>query len=389
MHLRRIDPPTALLLRRRCVFFLLLGVALPCGATDAVAPHTVADVIAEHALAQQGFAIALASNVLQSHVLYVDEVIGGGQDGAWDGVCDALDDTDLHAGGVKATASPPSAEQDFPPLVHVEIFYDGLCATRYMVADVVLTSSGTVDSPTYSVANLAASYSAVDGITPLASLVTSASVTLGSDQSLYLHGLGHLVGVAGANVSANLGLVCGAPGGAQALPCAGGIVQDFSTLGVAIGSVSPLSLSSAADNSLDFVSVTPAAFSSSAPGGLSLGYLDATDQALNITGGSTYGSDEVTGNVATFSLLPPPPTFWNSIDSGHDLRFDIAVTDATTRGLDVTIKRISTGVPRASGHLDQSGSGVITFSDGSSAPVRSWVIGEGGEAIFRNGFELP
>jgi len=258
-----------------------------------------------------------------------------------------------------------------------------------MVADVALASSGTADSPTYSVTNLTTGYFAVDGLTPLASLVTTASVTLGSDQSLYLHGLGHLVGAAGSNVAADLGLVCGAPGGAQALPCAGGIVQDFTTLGVAIGSVSPLSLSSAADDSLDFVSVTPAAFSSSAPGGLSLGYLDATDQALKITGGSAYGSDEVTGTVATFSLLPPPPTLWNSIDSGHDLRFDIAVTDATTRGLDVTIKRISSGSTRASGHLDQSGSGLITFSDGSSAPVRSWVMGEGGEAIFRNGFEIP
>jgi len=114
MRLRRIDPHSGVLLLRRCVLPLALGVALPCGAADPVSPDTVADVIAEHALAQQGFAIALASNVLQSHVLYVDEAVGGGQDGAWDGACDPLDDLDVHSGGVKATASPPSAGQDFP-----------------------------------------------------------------------------------------------------------------------------------------------------------------------------------------------------------------------------------------------------------------------------------
>ena len=103
--------------------------------------------------------------------------------------------------------------------------------------------------------------------------------------------------------------------------------------------------------------------------------------------GTAYGSDQVSGHVATFSLLPPPPTAWTSSDAAHDLRFDISVTSATTRSLDVTIKRITSGTTRASGHLDQSGTGTITFSDGSNAPVRSWVMGEGGDGIFGNGFE--
>lgn len=389
MHVSRINSRSAGHRSVRCLPWFAMAAALRCSAVELPLPDTLAEVIAEHAIAQQGFAIALASNVLQSHVLYVDEVLNGGQDGIWSGACDALDDMDVHSGGVKATASPPTSEQGFPPLVHIEIFYDGLCAARYMVADVALTSSGTEDAPTFSVSNLSTHYLAADGVTPLASLITTASVTLPTDGSLLLHGLGHLVGSAGSNVSADLGLVCGATGGAQALPCAGGIVQDFSALAVAIGSVTPLSLHSAPDDSLLFESVTPAAFSSGAPGSLLVGYLDTTDQALTINGGTTFGSDEVSGQVATFSLLPPPPTGWTSIDNAHDLRFDISVTSASTRSLDMTIKRISTGATQASGHLDQSGSGLITFSDGSSVTVRSWVMGDGSETVFRNGFDQP
>jgi hypothetical protein len=371
---------------RRCIVNLAFSLAWPCVAIAENAHTANADTIAEHALAQQGFAIALASNVLQSHLLFVSGVTDSGS--GWNGTCYALSD-DIHSGGTKATASPPAAGHDFPALVHVEIFFDGDCAARYMAADVALTEVDTATSTTYSVTNLAIQYYAVDGVTPLASLTTTASVTLNDDQSLALHGLGHLQGAAGSNVVASLGLVCGAESGATALPCAGGIVQTFASLGTALGSVSPLTLTgNDNDDSLDFASTIPASFSSGAPGSLTLGYTDASDQALKITGGSASGSDQVTGHVAEFSLLPPPPTSWSASDVAHDLHFSISVIDATTRGLDVAITRISTNALRASGHVDQSGSGTITFSDGSSAIVRSWVMGDGSEQIFRSGFEV-
>lgn len=385
MHKRHLGRTILARCADACAAVVALSCAWPCVAIAEIAAIANAETIAEHAIAQQGFAIALASNVLQSHLLFVSGVTDSGPD--WDGTCYALSN-DVHSGGTKATAPPPAPGHVYPALVHVEIFYDGNCTARYMVADVALTEVDTPTATTYSINNLLIQYYAVDGVTPLASLTTTASVTLNNDQSIALHGLGQLQGAAGSNVAASLGLVCGAESGAQALSCSGGIVQTFASLGITLGSVSPLTLSgNDIDASLDFSSTIPASFSSGAPGSLSLGYTDATDQALKITGGSAYGSDEITGHVAEFSLLPPPPTSWTANDPGHDLHFSISVLDATTRSLDVAITRISNHAARASGHVDQSGSGTITFSDGSSAEVRSWVIGDGSEEIFRNGFE--
>ncbi|MEO5625377.1 MAG: hypothetical protein ABIQ70_05160, partial [Dokdonella sp.] len=310
---------------RRSAVAIVLFSAWPCLAIADTAGIANVDTIAEHAIAQQGFAIALASNVLQSHLLFVSGVTDSGPD--WDGTCYALSN-DVHSGGTKATAPPPAPGHVYPALVHVEIFYDGNCAARYMVADVALTEVDTPTATTYSVSNLLIQYYAVDGVTPLASLTTTASVTLNNDQSIALHGLGQLQGAAGSNVAASLGLVCGAESGAQTLSCAGGIVQTFASLGISLGSVSPLTLSgNDNDASLDFASTIAASFSSGAPGSLSLGYTDATDQALKIMGGSAYGSDLVNGHVAEFSLLPPPPTSWTANDPAHDLHFSIAVLD--------------------------------------------------------------
>lgn len=353
-------------------------------ATRAGAAPAVGNVIGEHALAQQGFAIALASNVLQSHLLYVLAALG---DYGFDGQCTALDDTDVHSGGIAVSAA--SVVQGFTPTFHADIYYDGACETPYMSADVVLSEDVGADATTYTVSNLATHYVGIDGATPLATLTTNASLTLTNDNALSLHGLGAFAGAPGSGATASLGLVCGAPTGASTVDCAGGIVQTFASLGVALGSVSPLTLSaSTIDNGVDFASTTPAAFSSGTPGSLLLGYGDSTDSTLSIGGGSTYGSDEVSGHVAVFSLLPPPPTDWSADDTGHDLRFSISVVDPTTRSLDVSITRISDGAQQASGHLDQSGTGSITFSDGSTASVVGWIIADAaGDSIFVDGFD--
>ena len=221
-------------------------------------PQAFADVVAEHAVVQQGLAIALASNVLQSHLIYVSAALG--EYNGWVGVCTALDDTDIHSGGVTALADPPGDGQDFPPLVHTEIYYDGACATPYMTADVALTETIVGSTTAYSVTDLHTHYIAVDGVSPLATLTTTATVSYDTDTStLALHGLGTFAGTA-SPASASLGLVCGTAADAVDLDCAGGIVQDLPSLGVALGSVSPLTLVANDDGSLDFSSTTPAAF---------------------------------------------------------------------------------------------------------------------------------
>ncbi|HEV7490240.1 MAG TPA: hypothetical protein VGO25_05505 [Rhodanobacteraceae bacterium] len=350
------------------------------------APPAFADIVAEHAVVQQGLAIALASNVLQSHLIYVSAALG--EYNGWVGVCTALDDTDIHSGGVTAVADPPGAGQNFPALVHTEIYYDGTCATPYMTADVALTETLVGSMTAYSVTDLHTHYFAIDGVSPLATLTTTATVSYDTDTStLALHGLGAFAGAA-SPASASLGLVCGTASDAVDLDCAGGIVQDFPSLGVALGSVSPLTLVANDDGSLDFSSTTPAAFSSGAEGALVLAYGDATDASLVVNGGGAYGSDTVSGHVATFSLLPPPPTLWASDDTVHDLHFAISVTDPDTRSLDILITRISDGGALGAGHLDQSGTGSVTFSDGSSTAVVGWILADGAaDAIFGDGFD--
>jgi hypothetical protein len=52
------------------------------------------------------------------------------------------------------------------------------------------------------------------------------------------------------------------------------------------------------------------------------------------------------------------------------------VIDNTTRKLSMTITRVSTGATLATGAADQSGTGNITYSDGSSAAITGWTLAD-------------
>jgi hypothetical protein len=98
--------------------------------------------------------------------------------------------------------------------------------------------------------------------------------------------------------------------------------------------------------------------------------------ALVISGGTSFATTIATGRAETYSLFPPTPTGWTVTDAGNDLRFAINVVSSTARNSAATITRISTGVTLATANLDQSGTGTITYSDGTSSSVTSWVIAQ-------------
>ena len=52
------------------------------------------------------------------------------------------------------------------------------------------------------------------------------------------------------------------------------------------------------------------------------------------------------------------------------------MVDSNTRNLTITIKQVSTGITLATGALDQSGSGTITYSDGSIAAIANWTLAD-------------
>jgi hypothetical protein len=74
-------------------------------------------------------------------------------------------------------------------------------------------------------------------------------------------------------------------------------------------------------------------------------------------------------------FLPGLSTAWTVTDSAHDQQFQISVVDDTTRGLAGSITQISSGTTLATITLDRSGSGSITYSDGSTAIVTNWTGG--------------
>jgi len=75
-------------------------------------------------------------------------------------------------------------------------------------------------------------------------------------------------------------------------------------------------------------------------------------------------------------LFPPTPTAWSLKDAVSGLEFQIQVVSNTTRNLTFTISKGATGTALATGAIDQSGTGKITYSDGSSATITNWTLAD-------------
>jgi hypothetical protein len=63
-------------------------------------------------------------------------------------------------------------------------------------------------------------------------------------------------------------------------------------------------------------------------------------------------------------------------DSAHDQQLQITVASNTAHNLTLTITRTSAGATLATGALDQSGTGTITYSDGSVAVITNWTLAD-------------
>ena len=88
-----------------------------------------------------------------------------------------------------------------------------------------------------------------------------------------------------------------------------------------------------------------------------------------------YGRDKVSGEAAEFNLFPPKPTRWSVKDTGHSTEFAIALISDRTRKLSGTISPTNSATPLATIEVDQSGTGRISYSDGTNAAISSWVVG--------------
>ena len=309
--------------------------------------------LATHLVAQEGLAVALASNVLQSQLLLVQDATSDSP---------ATNCTALSGGGAHRV-SDWGGSSDNRTLTDT-IYYDGACAVPYLAAHatVITTDSGAT-------ASASVAYSGMSG-KALGTLTTSAVAAL-AGSGINLEGTGTFTRPGSG--PASLGLACQSTSDTQ-LNCQGGVAQDFAGLGHSVGSITPLQLTTNGDLS------SPITFQGSGNstavaslGALSIVSPDAAN--LAITGATPKaGSSTVAGRAGGFVLFPPTPTGWTITDKAQDVSFAITVTDNTTRALSATVTQLSSKAVLATLALDKSGTGTITYLGDTPAPITSWIL---------------
>lgn len=308
--------------------------------------------LAERLVTQEGLAIALASNVLQTQLMLVQDSMNGGPIGC----------TALTGGGAHAVSGWGGS--DSVRTLTDTVYYDSACRKTYLqaAASINNTDNGATAQATVQYAGLAGA--------PLGTLVTSATATFVGN-GINLEGTGTFTRSDAGKVS--LGLACQSASDTL-LNCQGGIAQDFSELQHSVGSITPLQLTIGSDVSTP-ISFTGASNSTAvaAIGALSIVSPDA--KSLQLHGVTpAIGAITTSGQAGGFVLFPPTPTGWTVADPAADVSFTINVTDNSTRSLAATVTQLSTKKMLATLALDQSGTGTITYAGEKAAPVASWML---------------
>jgi hypothetical protein len=338
------------------------NVAVTCKAV------TGPSVEAEHALAQTGLAIALATNVLESQLIDIVEASTQSLP------CYTFtDNTFSYNTGATSTVSIP--ETPPIPLYPVTVYYGADCvpANTYIAADITSVNAST-DSFTET-----ATYHDLNGTTLGILSITEAITETGTspNQIITASGLGTFTPTSGA-VVVNLGLNCQINFSQTTAPCQGGVEQNFPALNQSIGAVTSLTLTlpSGSSTALSFIGSGTAY-----TGPLnSLTLAAQSPTSLVITGGTVYTTTTVSGSAGALDLFPPTPTSWTLTDATHDEEIVLTVLSDATRDTSIVIKQISTGNTLATGQVDQSGtstgSGNMTYSDGSTAAITAWTLAD-------------
>ena len=302
--------------------------------------------VAERALAQTGLSVALASNVLMSQM---SVVFGLGRTPN----CVTLD-----GGGSMQSADGSSV---------TKLYFDSNCAHPYIVSDATITEDATTH---VAIITETANYYGVNGVS-LGSMDFHEAISAPSDSEFVLYGQSVFTPASGSRTPVQLGLYCDVLAYATTLPCVGAVAQDFPALGQAIGAVTSLTLTAPSDGS----SVAFRGGGSVVTG--PLGGLEVTHPSMNtyaISGGTNSATTTASGSAGALALFPPMPTGWTLNDAAHDLQFQITVIDDTTRNLTIAITLASTGKTLATGAVDKSGTGSITYSDASTSAITSWTL---------------
>jgi hypothetical protein len=307
--------------------------------------------VAERALAQTGLAIGLASTVLQSQLAILETLVEQSTS------CTSL------AGGGSVLPNGNAT---------ITVYYGDNCTQPYIVA--TPNTAITTNSAGYQfvIAETAAYY----GLTGanIGTMTLNETAYLSQAGTISLYGLGIFTPVSGARTPVQLGVYC-TVGTATSAQCAGGVAQNFATLGLAIGAVTPLNLTLNAAESTAPVTFTGGGSAVTGPIG-TLTLTNPSPTSLVIQGGTAFTSTTASGGAAEFTLFPPTPTAWTLTDLEHDQEFSISVVNDTTRNLTLTITKGGRGEALVTGAIDHSGSGTITYSDGTTAVITNWTLAD-------------
>jgi hypothetical protein len=315
-----------------------------------IPPPPVASVT-ERELTQTGLAIGQASTVLQSQFQILMAMIEN------ETSCTQIDG----GGSVKQGAA----------LTLVTVYFDNACTRPYIATgpSTTLTANNNTNAL---VISETATYYGLNG-SVVGTMTLNETAVLG-DSSTNLYGLGTFTPASGAT-PVQLGVYC-VFGASNTDPCAGGIAQDFPALRLAIGAVTPLTLTVNSTTVTAPVSFAGGGTAVTGPLG-SLTLTNPNPSSLVIQGGTDFANTTASGSAGAFELFPPTPTSWTLTDTAHDDEFQIALDNNTTRDLNITI--IQTGaaaIVLATGTIDQSGSGTIKYSDGTTATITNWTLSD-------------
>ena len=340
------------------------------------APVSTGTVETEHELAQTGLAIAFATNVLESQL--IDIVEAATQSLPCYTFTDASGNQSFsYNTGATATVTVPGTPPT--PLYPVTIYYGPNCvpANTYIAADIT-----SVDASTNSFTETATYYGVTGTTLGILSITETVTETSTSPLIIGANGLGTFcVGTSPCSISGaipvNLGLNCQINFSQATAPCQGGVEQNFPALngGLAIGAVTSMTLTlpSGSSTALSFMGSGTAY-----TGPLnSLTLTNPSPTSLAITGGSEYASTTVSGSAAELDLFPPTPTSWTLTDTTHNEEIVFTVQSGTfDTGIEITDTITKNSLVKAT--VDHSGtstgSGNITYSDGSTAAITAWTV---------------
>jgi hypothetical protein len=254
----------------------------------------------------------------------------------------------------------------------VDLYYDSHCTKRFIAADVgLIFNHHSLKLP----ATVTAAYAGPTG-GKLGTMTLDDTIVI-SGKAVRLTAIGSFVPAKG-RAAVSLGLICNTPAGSKteiAQHCQVGVAQDFPALKLALASITPVQrVVHVAGNSYTVTFTGSGSLVSGAIGGLSV--VAASPNKLGILGASEADGRARLAGSAEYGLFPPMPAGWTVTDKAAGTRFSINVASDTLRNWVGSITKISNRTPLATFSVDQSGTGTISYSDGSRAAVTAWMLSD-------------